>query len=618
MYVIADIEWLPLYTFYSLTQIAAVRVDANWNITDEFSSFVRPLHGKIHSENHVSYTGGAHDDFLSAPKINTVLSDFQNWMKDDDIILWWHYDSKNKFRKIIKSTLGKNDNHKMMVINERICTFVEGKEAHLKGQYKLAEDLGISTKPELAHFSKNDVRVLRELLVKTNFPQEELLSPHIRTEQPSRGFLYKYDPKTNMIHKSGCPETEGVNTNGHNDLKKPVGKGYKPCECCKDEYLAARKKRNSEIIRTTSYSYIFSPDSKTFHKRTCGLILSAKTIIGTGKYETALNSGRTPCKICNPTENYNKKVQHKKEPLQQTEMDDSCTLAEPKFAFFAGQGCQNFHLHSCPNLHNVSNLKGFSTYKEAVLEGYTPCRKCKPTEKYNIKPTKKAKQNTTSKAEKRAVARQQVAAREREAFLKDDTLSGRKINDIYTLTQPRFSFWVGKGYQNFHLHSCPHLHNISDLKGFSTYKEAILEGYTPCRKCKPTSKHDAVYSIPITSQARTYEKIEVLEKLCVNAGYNFHHEDAYFCLNTPVGRWKIDTVSNPIKLKHINLVLTPYSTEYHKQPRLFLSYTDAFNYIKRHDDNLAKKRDENLTEITIEKFIHDYKIERSYNENKRK
>jgi hypothetical protein len=36
-------------------------------------------------------------------------------------------------------------------------------------------------------------------------------------------------------------------------------------------------------------------------------------------------------------------------------------------------------------------------------------------------------------------------------------------------------------------------------------------------------------------------------------------------------------------------VKTPGVKKYHEQPRIFLSFIDTFDYIKRHDDELEKK-----------------------------
>ena len=111
-----------------------------------------------------------------------------------------------------------------------------------------------------------------------------------------------------------------------------------------------------------------------------------------------------------------------------------------------------------------------------------------------------------------------------------------------------------------------------------------------------------MYSIPIKSHIREDEKIEDLETLCKDAGYPFFREGAYFCLETPVGKWKIDISTAPLKLQHLNLVKTPGSKKYHEQPRLFLSYIDVFDYIKRHDDELEKKV---ATKRVFVKFVED-------------
>jgi hypothetical protein len=45
----------------------------------------------------------------------------------------------------------------------------------------------------------------------------------------------------------------------------------------------------------------------------------------------------------------------------------------------------------------------------------------------------------------------------------------------------------------------------------------------------------------------------------------------------------------PVRLEHINLVATPGATSYHEQPRLFLSFRDAFDYSVRHDRHLEAR-----------------------------
>ena len=49
MFVLADMEWMTNENgHFSPTQIAAVKVDENWNEVDTFSSFIRPRDTAFH------------------------------------------------------------------------------------------------------------------------------------------------------------------------------------------------------------------------------------------------------------------------------------------------------------------------------------------------------------------------------------------------------------------------------------------------------------------------------------------------------------------------------------------------------------------------------------------
>lgn len=122
------------------------------------------------------------------------------------------------------------------------------------------------------------------------------------------------------------------------------------------------------------------------------------------------------------------------------------------------------------------------------------------------------------------------------------------------------------------------------------FKTPLFAGYTPCRHCKPTAKHDVTVSIPIYSRPREDETVQDLVALCRTAGYAHTFDGVRFCLETPVGKWKININTHPIQLRHINLVMTPHEQEYHKQPRLFLSLADVFTYIERHDSVLQQRQ----------------------------
>ena len=534
MFVLADIEWMTNAAgHFSPTQLAAIRVDGDWNEVARFHALIRPRDGEFHDWSHVSYSGATPADFLHARNAHNVLVSFLNWLAEDDVVLWWYNESDKVFNKLHRLILKRRFEKRTISIQDYVYAFLHGQPKAHGNAYQIAEARGILTNPTLKHYAINDAEVMRKLMKKIAYPQSDLLKPVVRPEiarkpeKPSSELPYQYDAATNMIHLKDCPALPkcAADTIGFETWKAPLKKGFRPCDCCKEDYRAAFRKRNMDILDRTQYTYVYTKNSTVFHKYSCGIMLSAKSILGAKKHETVVGTGRKPCKLCNPSP----EDVYRPLPLQE----------------------------------KISRLQ---------------------------KKTKKL----VSKEDAKAILRHRVAVEERDRSLKDVTLTEQERNDVFTLTQPRFAFWRGKGYRTFHLRACPKLRELANLRGFATYKEAVSAGYAPCRKCKPTAKHDVKLSIPITNQVRTDEKIEDLEGLCRKAGYPYHRESAYLYLETPVGKWRIHVSESPVKLDHINLVKTPGTNEYHEQPRIFLSFLDTFHYIKRHDENLAKKLSERL------------------------
>lgn len=531
MFVIVDMEWVTNRAcHYAPTQIAAVRVDENWNTTSEFSSFIRPRDSSFYDWRHVAYNGGKAPDFLDAKNAYLVLTDFLNWLHEDDVLIWWHTESQNLYEKLLGFILKADSAHKSIAIWKHIGAFLSGKTITKGSPYKLAAACNVDVSAYTQHCSKDDVKVLQKLLSTLQYPQEQLLDPppKIEKKEPSSLLYYylpfQYDAATNTIHKLGCEQIAGKETHGYPHLKTALRKGHKPCSCCTTEYRQALRERNADTIRRTQYTYIYTPDSPVFHKHTCGMVLYAKSILGTRKYNTVIDTGRMPCQRCCPTANDAARPL----PVRQKRI----------------------------------------SYKEPAPVIMMP------------------------KGAEKALKRQQIAIAERNQKLNQEGLTEAERNDIFTLTQPRFAFWAAQGYQSFHTHSCPQLRNLSNLRGFSTFKDATQAGFTPCRKCHPTAKQDIIVSIPFTNRVRMNETVADLEELCIVYGYPCSQEGDRFYLETAVGKWKVYTNTSPIKLGHINLVQTPNEIQYHQQPRLFLSFTDVFDYIKRHDEVLLKKSEE--------------------------
>lgn len=518
MYVIADIEWVTTAKGeISPVQLAAARVDGNWNQVNSFFSFIKPIDNAIDERTSVAFNGGSPEDFQNADSAAEVFSDFLMWL-GNDMLLWWLNQSNEVFQKLAADCSETGSLPEAISISARIYDFLKGQRNSCGSAYHIASKRGIKVKSYLKHCSKNDVRVMRELLQKLKYPQSELLkpAPAVETKSREQPLLYVYNKSTNTIHSRDCENIPDGDTIGYPNFTTALRKGYKTCKCCKSEYIGALRERNRDIISRVFYHYVYSEDSKVFHRPTCKAILSAKKIMGTTNYKTAIDTGRTPCRICNPA------------PF----VKPNTTPAEPKKA------------------------------------------KPKPSKKNIIE---------------NAFARQQAALKERNELLNDSSLSETQRKDIITMTQPGYGFLSGYGYKNFHLHSCPKLKELSNLHGYRTYQEALNSGHTPCKICKPTAKHDVLLSVPVSDRQRDSESVSEIESMCKDSGFACEYDEDFFYLETLVGKWKVDLNSYPVRLYHINLMVDAGTEEYHEQPRVFLSLTDTFLYIKRHDESLTHK-----------------------------
>ena len=525
MYVIADIEWVTTRGgIISPLQLAAVRVDENWNEINSYYTFIKPLDRSFDDWKQIACNGGNKFDFLTARNAADVISDFLRWL-NRDILLWWLDQSNELFSRLVVDLLRNTEPPEAMSISKYVQAFLVGQPHSRSNVYTLAASRGVATKNRLKHCSDDDVWVIRQLMQTIEYPQSKLLEPVVfpETQNEIPEFKYIYDKSTNTIHVNSCENIPDGEHIGYPNFTTALKKDYKPCKCCKSEYLAALKERNRDIISRVRYNYLYSVNSNVFHKPTCKTILAAKDIKGSELYETAVNTGRTPCRLCNPV------------PIE-----------KPLWA--------------------VSTTK-----------------KAKPTSKFS-----------NNKSIKKAIIRQQLALNERRERLKDCSLSETKKKDIITITQPGFAFWAGHGYKNFHLRTCPKLAELTELHGYRTYHDAMKAGRTPCKFCKPSAKHDIVLSIPITNRQRFSESVDEIKKMCQSSGFPCQYDEEFFCLQTPVGKWKIDLNSYPVRLFHINLMVDARTEQYHTQPRVFLSLTDAFLYIKKHDESLSRKQKSNI------------------------
>ena len=106
MYVLMDMEWYQTWKSNVPVQFAALRINSNWTVMDRYKRIVHPnTTGKI-KWNSVCFTGATKQEYSSAADLLTVLNDLRDWLKNDDMIFWWHESSENLFREIYTQAFG--------------------------------------------------------------------------------------------------------------------------------------------------------------------------------------------------------------------------------------------------------------------------------------------------------------------------------------------------------------------------------------------------------------------------------------------------------------------------------------------------------------------------------
>lgn len=432
-------------------------------------------------------------------------------------------------------------------------------DEHLKvgSAYRLAKDRGIQV-PEVEHSSMNDVEAIRALLQGTFTPATVIYSSYISPDAkiqkrpdyskkktlvgstPSNQIVNSliYDADKKLLHSKDCPKVKGITIGqGFDSYKSCIQKGFKPCKCCRDEYWHSNWILSQEIINKCNFNYVYAFHGTLFHRTSC---VHARRILysdlrGSVYYNNCLEKGLKPCGWCKPT------IRQQVNPP-----------------------------------HIYTQQPGTKQIKRTIGSTWLATRKL-------------------TKDEKIALKRHEAARKERERLINNHQQKTREeLRDEHVLTQTGYAFWSAIGYQTFHLRKCAKLDHISGLRGYARYNDAIRAGLTPCRLCKPSSKYDIKVSVPIYQKERQGESAETLNRLCESEGYKHRYETPDYYIETPVGQWRLDTRTQPVDVYHINLVKSSGKQFYHKQHRLFLSLTDTFEYIRRHDSNLLAKASKSL------------------------
>lgn len=425
MYVLIDMEWVTNNDGeHWPTQLAAMRVNENWEAADTFTSLIRPRDRSFWLWDHMAFTGWDRADFQNARDAFSALSDFWRWLMPDDILCWWHREANDLFNIITKDIQTEASTTKTIILGDYIYGLLGGGGG---SPYRLCATLGLKV-PKPAHCSPKDVLAMQSLVRGIGFSQCDLLRPPkgiakgMTALKGTADFPLLYDPGAKLLHMSDCaalPDNRYLPA--FTSYQAPIRHRYKPCVCCRNTYNAALRERNRDSISRSDYNYVFSGQSRTFHRKDCPYVLSSFDIQGAGLYKTCIKGGRRPCKYCNPvpaesravcqpkktvapkqkgkrklTEEERdaigrfhrakeeRKAALKRGNLTEAEREVVMTLTQPGYAFWAGRGYRTFHRRNCSQLTGLTQIRGFPRYQDAVQSGYSPCRHCKPSPRQDI------------------------------------------------------------------------------------------------------------------------------------------------------------------------------------------------------------------------------------------
>ena len=267
MIVLVDVEWYENGKHEkALTQLAAARVDEQYKLHDTFDSLACP-NAEVEDYRHVAFNGASDAEFHMAKDPKDVLSEFAAWLKQEDVLCFWHESSAFLMRGWLPEL-----HNEMKVLQSGVRASLPDQGAATGDMYKIARKLKVKT-PYPSHCARNDVTVLACLLVKLDKPIEELAADidSIPVKQvlsrkkmraqgraaslllgkdinPIDGYRFVYNPKEKLLHRVDCPKLVWVEDfKGFGTLQGAASKYQRYCECCA-EMLAEYHKRRKSLL----------------------------------------------------------------------------------------------------------------------------------------------------------------------------------------------------------------------------------------------------------------------------------------------------------------------------------------------------------------------------------
>jgi methylphosphotriester-DNA--protein-cysteine methyltransferase len=226
-------------------------------------------------------------------------------------------------------------------------------------------------------------------------------------------------------------------------------------------------------------AFIGHKKSKKYHRADCRYAVKASE--GSRTYfntrEEAVAAGYSPCKTCKPDETGAAATSARPATEEKPEGASSKAARAPETPlssgpFFGIASSKKVHRADCKWSKKVAdkNKVFFAAYADAVKEGYSPCKLCRPDEAPGTAPVSASGGPATAPA---AVESQTSPAAEGGAPAAKAAPAGKYV--------------ASSNGKTFHRADCAWAKGIdpSALVTYKTKEEAIAAGKKPCRICKP-------------------------------------------------------------------------------------------------------------------------------------
>lgn len=126
-----------------IIQIGVILLNSEFNIVNEFKSYVSPDNGVVDTYIH-KLTGISAEDVAHAPKLVEVLRDLVNWLPEDAVMIEWSDNDENQLRREIEAKQLSESELLPLLCEWVDCQKMFGDKLGIDKVYRLSEALNIS------------------------------------------------------------------------------------------------------------------------------------------------------------------------------------------------------------------------------------------------------------------------------------------------------------------------------------------------------------------------------------------------------------------------------------------------------------------------------------------